>query len=240
MLGLIILAGGKGKRLGAHRPKCMYELAGQPMIDYVLANFASLNPTQTIIVVGYKKQTLIDYLRDKYDFVWQRQLLGTGHAVKMALTKLNNNIRTVLVTNSDDSAFYQKETLKKFLKNHLENNLNFSFLTVKLRKPPQVNKVLGQNGLEPVNPKNKIFQVVCGAYLFKREWLEKNIKKLKKHIEVGEYHLTDLIQIGLDQDKNKVYAFPISSLEWVGVNTKKELEFAERRMMWTKNYGGRP
>jgi len=165
MLGLIILAGGKGTRLKADKPKCMYKIGQRPMIDYVLDNFKVLDPKQIVLVVGYKKEILINYLGKKYNYVWQKQLLGTAHAVKTGLKKISKNIKTVLVTNSDDAVFYKKETLKKFLENFYKKNLNFSFLVVRKKKPPRVNRVLGKNGLELINPKNKSFKIVCGAYL---------------------------------------------------------------------------
>jgi len=138
MIGLIILAGGRGSRLNAKRPKCLYKLAGKPIIDYVLKNFAYLKPQQKIIVVGYEKEKLIKHLgKNNYDFVEQKQLLGTAHAAKIALKKINKNIHHILITNSDDAAFYKPSTLKTFFKKHIETKSNFSLLTVKLKKIPR-------------------------------------------------------------------------------------------------------
>lgn len=237
MLGLIILAAGKGARLNSNIPKCMNKLSGKPMIDYVLDNFLYLKPSQTILVVGYKRELIRNYLGDKFEYVIQKQLLGTAHAAGTGLSKIKKDIKYILVTNSDDAVFYKKAILKKFLENHIKSDYNFSLLTTKLKRLPSVKKVIKRNPLRLEKAgKQKKYEVVCGAYLLKRTWLEKNLKRIKKSQETGEYYLTNLIDIAIDEDKNKLYPFSINPKEWLGVNTLAELNKA-RKMMAEKSGG---
>lgn len=66
----IILAAGMGKRLGEYtksNTKCMVPVNGVPLIDRVLGQLSKLNLKRVVIVVGYERQKLMDYLSDKHN-----------------------------------------------------------------------------------------------------------------------------------------------------------------------------
>jgi histidinol-phosphate/aromatic aminotransferase/cobyric acid decarboxylase-like protein/choline kinase len=66
----IILAAGKGTRLGSHtkhNTKCMLEVNGERLIDLSLQNLAHCGVKKAVLVVGYQKANLMDYLgHEKY------------------------------------------------------------------------------------------------------------------------------------------------------------------------------
>jgi len=239
MLSLIILAAGKGTRLNANKPKCLYKLNNKPLIDYLLDNFSALKPKQIIIVIGYKKELLIQHLQkrpENFIFVEQKKLLGTAHAVKLALKKIKPNIENILVTNSDDAFLYKNKTLKNFVNHFKKNNLNFSFLTTIKKHLPSVSAVIKKNkqnnikAIEPPGKNDKNFEIVCGVYLFKKPWLKKHIKQISQNKKTKEYYLTNLIYIGLEQNEKSMYAYPIPANQWLGINTTTELKKAEKQI----------
>ncbi|WBL59219.1 aminotransferase class I/II-fold pyridoxal phosphate-dependent enzyme [Stutzerimonas stutzeri] len=64
----IILAAGKGSRLGSytrHNTKCMLEVNGEKLIDLSLQNLAYCGVKKAILVVGYQKANLIEYLGNR-------------------------------------------------------------------------------------------------------------------------------------------------------------------------------
>ena len=66
----IILAAGMGRRLGEYtrdNTKCMLPVNGVRLIDRVLGQLSQLGLSRVVIVVGYKGQTLIDYIGHRYD-----------------------------------------------------------------------------------------------------------------------------------------------------------------------------
>ena len=98
----IIPAAGKGTRLNAgETPKAMYPALGRPLLETVLENTAFVKPEDTYIVVGYKKEKIIGYFGDKYNYVEQKEQLGTGHAIMMCKDALDGFDGTVLVTFGD-------------------------------------------------------------------------------------------------------------------------------------------
>ncbi|WP_104504131.1 aminotransferase class I/II-fold pyridoxal phosphate-dependent enzyme, partial [Acinetobacter indicus] len=64
----IILAAGKGSRLGsltAENTKCMLEVCGEKLIDISLKKLSAVGISKVILVVGYQKDNLMNYLGSK-------------------------------------------------------------------------------------------------------------------------------------------------------------------------------
>jgi len=80
---IVILAAGKGIRMKSDMPKVAHLLAGKPIIERVVTTAEHFNPEKILVVVGYKKDVVIDCLSeyDNITFVEQKEQLGTGHAV---------------------------------------------------------------------------------------------------------------------------------------------------------------
>ncbi len=62
---IVIPAAGAGKRLYPHtytKPKPMVFVAGKPIIGHILDKAIAMKPEEVVIVVGYMKDRLIDYV----------------------------------------------------------------------------------------------------------------------------------------------------------------------------------
>jgi glucose-1-phosphate thymidylyltransferase len=90
---IIIPAAGQGTRLRPHThtlPKVMLPVAGRPIIGHILADVASLEPSEIRLVVGYRGDSIEAYVNEVFpdlpvEIVWQHDQLGLGHAVLTAL-----------------------------------------------------------------------------------------------------------------------------------------------------------
>ena len=89
----IVLAAGEGQRLRpftVSRPKAMLAVADKPVLGFVIEALAASGIRDVIIVVGYKKEQVYDYVGAGEDFdvsvryVVQHHQLGTAHALKQA------------------------------------------------------------------------------------------------------------------------------------------------------------
>lgn len=91
----IILAGGFGKRLKSKIkdiPKPMAPVNNRPFLVYILDKLLKYNFDHIILSVGYKGDVISDYFGDNYfgikiSYVQETYPLGTGGAIKLALTK---------------------------------------------------------------------------------------------------------------------------------------------------------
>lgn len=103
----IVLAGGLGTRLREtvpDLPKCMAPVAGRPFLFYVINYLRSQGIEKFIFSVGYKHETIEKYLEEEfatlnYECVVETEPLGTGGAVKLALSKANS--KDILIANGD-------------------------------------------------------------------------------------------------------------------------------------------
>lgn len=229
----VVMAGGKGKRINANRPKILYEIAGRPMIAYTLQNLRRAHFGPIIVVVGYKAEEVKREVGPAVGYALQKEPLGTGHAVKRVLTVLGNKSGELLVMNGDDSAFYRPQMLQEFLKQHRKKKATISFMTVYLKNPGNLGVVKKNKrgrvvSITDFTAEGKPGEVNAGTYAFDVSWLRKNIGKVKRN-EKGEYFIIDLIDIAVSQGE-KVETFKVDKSEWYGVNTEEELKEADRAM----------
>lgn len=242
-IAVVILAAGKGTRLNkgkpSPKPKVLFKIAGKPMVIYTISNLDKLKPKKIVVVTvaGKKGELVKKTLGQKYHYAIQRKQLGTAHAALCGIKKLND-VKTVLVINGDDSAFYNLQTLENLVTTHLQNKNILTFLTLNLDNPTGLGRVLrDQNNhvLEIIEEKvaskaqKKIKEVNVGCYIADLSWLRLALTKIKKS-QVGEYYLVDIVKIAVDS-KAKVNTVQLNSRkEWQGVNTPQELAMADLMM----------
>ncbi len=89
----VILAAGEGQRLRpftVNKPKAMLSIAGKPILQYVIESLAQNGIRNIVLVVGYRKEQVFDYLGSGEQFgveityVTQDKQLGTAHALAQA------------------------------------------------------------------------------------------------------------------------------------------------------------
>ncbi len=96
----VILAAGEGQRLRpftVNRPKVMLFIAGKPILQYVIEALAQNGIRDIALVVGYRKEQVLDYFGSGEAFgvgltyVTQQRQLGTAHALVQAKEKIKDD-----------------------------------------------------------------------------------------------------------------------------------------------------
>jgi UDP-N-acetylglucosamine diphosphorylase / glucose-1-phosphate thymidylyltransferase / UDP-N-acetylgalactosamine diphosphorylase / glucosamine-1-phosphate N-acetyltransferase / galactosamine-1-phosphate N-acetyltransferase len=86
----VILAAGEGQRLRPFtvtRPKAMISIADKPILQYIIEALARGGVRDIVIVVGYRKEQVYDFLDSgekfgvKISYATQQKQLGTAHAL---------------------------------------------------------------------------------------------------------------------------------------------------------------
>jgi len=116
---VVVLAAGKGTRMKSARSKVLHRVAGQPMIEHVLATAAGLAPKSTTVVVGHQADTLVAALTGfpGLTFVVQEPQLGTAHALLTTESALRGQTGT-LVLLSGDVPLLSAKTLQNLVDRH--------------------------------------------------------------------------------------------------------------------------
>jgi len=103
----VILAAGKGTRLRPltdDKPKVMVEVDGKPLIEDVFDNLIEVGVDEFVVVVGYKKQKIMERYDDEYHgvpitYAHQREQLGLAHALLQAEPHVDDDFVLMLGDN---------------------------------------------------------------------------------------------------------------------------------------------
>lgn len=237
----IVLAAGKGKRLMSEQfnlPKVLRKASGKSLLSFVLSKIDFLEPKDTIIVVGYMKEKVIEEIGNAYIYAVQEEQLGTGHAVAMAKDELKDYDGDVLVLYGD-MPILKKATYESMLAEHKAKSNICTILTCVTNNPlPYGRIVKNEDGIvtdivedKDCNEEQKaITELNVGVYVFDSKSLFNVLSSLKNNNSQGEYYLTDAPKLLATMGK-KVGAYPIyDETEIVGVNTLEDLEFVEKAL----------
>ena len=85
----VVLAAGEGTRLRpltAEKPKGMVEVDEKPILTHCFEELVELGAEELLVVVGYKKQAIIDHYEDEFrgvpiTYAHQREQKGLAHAL---------------------------------------------------------------------------------------------------------------------------------------------------------------
>ncbi|EAK8782827.1 nucleotidyltransferase family protein [Campylobacter coli] len=116
----IVLAGGLGTRLKSvvqDLPKPMAPINGKPFLAFVLEYLKKQGIAEVILSVSYKYELIQEYFKDEFEgmkirYNVEKELLGTGGAIKDALKLIQNQ---VYVLNGD--TIFDIDLKKLFLNN---------------------------------------------------------------------------------------------------------------------------
>ncbi|MEK7105855.1 MAG: NTP transferase domain-containing protein [Patescibacteria group bacterium] len=240
---IIILAGGKGKRMNVEIPKVLVPFHGKPMIDYLIeASQHSGIKTKPIVVVGYKKEDVMTHIGNQASYATQEEQLGTGHAVKITEETIPDSIEHILVLYGDAPAV-TGAMIANLIAVHTKSNCSLTMATVTVPsfddwyqvfyKPfsrivrDEDGKIVRSVEFKDTNESEKELTEINPCYFcFEKKWLFEHLAKLKNENAQSEYYLTDLVEYAAAE--KSIASVPISPEEALGVNTVEELERLEK------------
>lgn len=233
----VVLAAGKGTRMKSKLPKVLHNVLGKPMITHVLESLSGALIDKKIVVLGHKADLVEEVLNDDIQIAYQREQLGTGHAVKEAKDFLTGKEDKVLVL-CGDTPLLTEDTLIKLMKHHEEKKAIITILTAEVDNPFGYGRIVrGEDSVEAIVEEKdasieekSIKEINTGAYCFSGEFLYEEIDKLTNDNSQGEYYLTDLVKKAASQNL-KVESFVMTDYrEALGINNRVQLAEAESIM----------
>ncbi len=223
-------------------PKVLFEVAGKPLVKWVIEACRAAGVDRLIIVVGYQGERVKEALADVSgcEFVEQTELLGTGHAAMMAQPKFSpENPRRVIVL-AGDMPLIQPATLKQLIDTHDQTGAAATLGTGILEDPTGYGRIVrDENGdfariveqKDASDEERAIQEINPSFYCFQSDLLFEGLTKVDRGNKQGEYYLTDVPAILKDQGYPVSLVTAVKPQEMHGVNTPEQLADVERLML---------
>lgn len=231
----LILAAGEGKRMKSDKSKVVFEVCGKPMVVRVIDEAVKAGAKDVCVVVGHKKENVIEAVGDKAGFVTQEEQLGTGHAVMQAEDYIKKSGDVLIL--AGDTPLITDETLKGAYEAHIKGGNSCTVITADVINPHgygriirdsdgSVKKIVEQK--DASEDEKKVTEINSGMYFFKSSALLDALKKITNNNAQGEYYLTDTLSV-MKEAGLKVGAFTAENpLEISGVNDRVQLAEADK------------
>ena len=234
---VVILAAGKGTRMKSARPKVLHRVAGQPLIEHVLACAATLRPASTTVVIGHQAGELTAALaaHRSLAFVVQEPQLGTAHALMTTESALAGK-SGMLVLLSGDVPMLTPETLQTLVDRHKRAGAAATVVTAVVDDPygygrvirngERIARIVEQKDASPAE--REIREINSGIYAFSLDGLFDAVRSIAAENAQKEYYLPDLVAI-YRQRGLIVEAVTVSNPDEIrGINSRVELAAVSR------------
>jgi len=256
-INAIILAAGKGTRMKSDLSKVLHKIFNKTLLGYVLD---AVNKTglieKSFVIVGHQAEAVEKFVKENYDNVsctLQAPQLGTGHAVSMVCSQLENFDGEVIIL-CGDTPLITEDTLKKIIEFHKEQNSDLTVMSALFDDPTNYGRIIRRHGEiasvdelgQPTTSKSrndvvsiveekdashaqkKIREVNAGIYCLNWQKIKPAFTQLTSNNAQGEYYLTDIIAWGVKSNLN-VNAYILENNEEIfGINSKSHLAEASK------------
>jgi len=253
----IILAAGMGRRLGEYtkdNTKCMLPVNGVRLIDRLLAQLAKQDLSRVVIVVGYQRQNLIDYIGDRYngqlkiEFVENPIYDKTNNIYSLALAKDKLQEDDTLLIESDlifDDGMFSLLTENPYPNLALVAKYEtwMDGTMVRLDADNNIVNFVPKAAFD-YNETDSYYKTV-NIYKFSREFSQTKyvpfLEAYSKAVGNNEYY-ENVLRIISFLNSHDLKALPITNEKWYEIDDKQDLDiaealFADEKDLLRKYYG---
>lgn len=232
-VNVVILAAGKGTRMHSDKPKVLHELAGKPLLSHVIQCAQELQATRIAVVYGFGGEQVRATINNE-NLYWIRQesQLGTGHAVQQAEHMLEENATVLILLG--DVPLVQIASCRKLLE---QAQHQLALFTVEKPQPKGYGRIVrGYDGRvdaiveekDATEEQREIREVNSGIMAMPVKHLKSWLQRLDNKNAQGEYYLTDIIAMAVEDGLKVVTQLAQDEWEVMGVNSKQDLAQLER------------
>jgi len=215
-------------------PKVLHPIGGTPLLRHVINTASQLKPDRIQVVYGHGGARVREALAD-VDVVWteQAEQLGTGHAVDQVMPDISDDSAVLVLYG--DVPLIRPETLQPMVEQ--ARNGMLSVLTAVLDNPFGYGRMLrDDNGRltrivehkDASEEQLQINEINTGFLAAPAGLLRGWLSKLDNSNVQGEYYLTDIIAMAVNDGIQVESASAADEFEILGVNDRVQLAGLER------------
>ena len=230
----LVLAAGQSKRMRSQTPKILHRCAGKPLLLWTVEAATGAGARTVVVLSPEAEAAARGILPAGTAVAIQREMKGTGDAVRVALSATDEQAGEVLVLYGDTPTL-GTATLERLRALRADRGAAIALLTATVGSDNTYGRVVRSaagdvlrivearlaTADEKLLPESNL-----GAYAVDLAWLRTAIGKLSAN-KTGEIFFTDIVAVAIAEGR-RVAAFRTPDpTEGLGVNTKIELAAAE-------------
>lgn len=201
----ILCAAGEGKRLKPlteESPKCLLNVGSKTIIELLLDNLSKVEIKDVLIVVGYKKEKVIDKIKNMHKGCKIQYIINPDYSKTNNMYSLWLAMNYMLKSNiKDDVLFFNADVvfdlgiLKKIVDSNNPNAIAVSSET----KEDSMEVIIKNNKIEKLGKglKNDVSGDAIGIYKISNETTQKYLEIAGKLISEGQINISFVVPINL-------------------------------------------
>ncbi len=236
----IILAAGKGKRMGGDLPKVVHAVADRPLVEWVVRACQAAGVCRCIVVIGHRGEMVRQALSGltgaasglAIEFAQQTEQLGTGHATRMAEPFFAGQPACDVFVLAGDAPLIRRQTLARLLEVHQRTHAAATLATAVLDDPTgygriirnaagQFSAIVEQKDCTPAQM--AVQEINPSYYCFRSDKLFAALAGVRNHNAQQEYYLTDVPGLLAANGDPVTLVDAVPAQDVLGINTPQEL-----------------
>ena len=225
----VVLAAGKGTRMRSKHPKPLFEVAGKPMLHWVLEAARDAGCERSLVVVGHQAERLQEAFADRDDVTWvmQEKQLGTGHALAQVESYVDGE--ALLLVLSGDVPALRPATLDRLAT--AAEGRGGALAVAELDEPGRLGRVVtAGDHLERIveaadaSPEELEIRLInAGLYALPAPQVFDYLQRLSTDNAQGELYLTDAVGLASSEGGGVAVLRLDDPSEALGVNDRQDL-----------------
>lgn len=239
----VILAAGKGTRMGSDKPKVLLTIGGKPILQHLIESIktSGVDGIPVVVVSPDGGTGVCEAFGEACHYAIQEKPLGTGHAVMCAKDAVGESDAVIVLYG--DHPFVSENAIRRLVQIHSASSPAVTMMTTTVPSFDGWHSAFRHWGRilrdghghiigireykDAMDSEREIREVNPAMFCFDAKWLWKNIIQIKNQNANGEYYLTDLIELAVTQGHD-IMGSEILPEESIGVNTPDEFALAEK------------
>jgi len=230
------------------RPKPLHHLCGRAMVLYVLDAAQQEDVRATVVVVGREATWVEKEISERrapnarLTFVEQREQLGTGHAVGVALSSLDDAFGDLdgdVLILPGDAPLLRRSSVEQLLAAHRERHAALTMLGARFEDPTGYGRMIhAKDGSlqrvveesDATSDERRITEVNTSVMVVRQSLLGPALRHLDRHNAQEEYYLPDLVSVLHDLGHVTTSVMLEDATEGSNINDRRQLARAEAVM----------
>jgi len=235
-MAAVLLAAGRSTRFRSARSKLLHDLAGRPILEWMLGALQAAEVAPVVVVVAPDADDLRAACNGRVRFAVQSEPRGTGHAVLAAESALRGFGGSVVLLYGD-LPLLRGATLRRLIDTHRSASAALTLLTATVDDPHGWGRIQRRNGAvsgiveeRDASPAERALREVnVGVYCVQVAVLFELLHRVTPDNAQGEIYLTDIVA-GAVAAGLPIADVPVDVAEVGQINSRGELAAMEKTL----------